>query len=63
MKTFYNLLHTEKNHIDIENIFHFKVNEDVRRFFLAIKSLVVDIVLFAIGFIAIIWIFGVLPRF
>lgn len=60
MKNFYNLLYTNDDQADRDNIFHFNINEDVRKSFASIKSIVIDLSLLVVGFITIVWVFGAL---
>jgi hypothetical protein len=63
MKTLYNLFYAAENQIDLQKVFHFNINEDVSRAFTAIKNVVIDIGLLVAGFIATVWIFGMLAGY
>lgn len=58
MKTFYNLLYDNTDQNDQDDIFHFNINDDVRKSFKSIKSIVIDLSLLVVGFITIVWVFG-----
>ena len=63
MKTFYNLLYADNKQFDLDDMFHLNINEDVRKSFASIKPVIMDIGLFVVGFVAIVWVFGMLAGY
>ena len=63
MKTFYNLLYADNKQFDLDDMLHLNINEDVRKSFASIKRVVLDIGLFVVGFVAIVWVFGMLAGY